>query len=60
MIMSVSSSEKNPLRDKLDEDSLDLSLMQLSEVPVREMASLTKGTAVDLSNNIITMLPVGV
>ena len=30
---------KNPLRDKLEEDVLDLSLMQLEEVPVNEIAS---------------------
>ena len=31
---------KNPLRDKLEEDILDLSLLQLQEVPVNEIVSL--------------------
>ena len=30
---------KTSLRDKLDEDVLDLSLMQMSEVPVTEIVS---------------------
>ena len=30
---------KNPLRDKLEEDILDLSLMQLQEVPVNDIVS---------------------
>ena len=30
---------KTSLRDKLDEDVLDLSLMQLNEVPVTEIVS---------------------
>jgi len=45
------------LRDKLDEDVLDLSLMQLSEIPVTEIAQLPKGTTLDLSNNHLVYLP---
>ena len=33
---------KTSLRDKLDEDVLDLSLMQMSEVPVTEIVSIVK------------------
>ena len=33
---------KTSLRDKLDEDVLDLSLMQMSEVPVTEIVSTVK------------------
>lgn len=33
---------KTSLRDKLDEDVLDLSLMQLTEVPVTEVVSINK------------------
>ena len=33
---------KTLLRDKLDEDVLDLSLMQMSEVPVTEIVSIVK------------------
>ena len=32
-------SKTNNLRDKLDENQLDLSLMQLTEVPVKEIVS---------------------
>jgi hypothetical protein len=35
----MSSSSKNPLRDKLEDDTLDLSLMQLEEVPVEDIVS---------------------
>jgi len=48
---------KTSLRDKLDEDVLDLSLMQLNEVPVTEIAQLPKGTTLDLSNNHLVYLP---
>lgn len=48
---------KNPLRDKLDEDVLDLSLMQLENVPVEDIAELTKASSLDLSNNRLTFLP---
>lgn len=48
---------KSNLRDKLDDDVLDLSLSQLNEVPVKEIATLTKGTTLDLSNNLLTFLP---
>ena len=30
---------KNPLKDKLEDDVLDLSLSQLEEVPVRDIVS---------------------
>ena len=35
---------KTSLRDKLDEDVLDLSLMQLSEVPVTDIVSMVLNT----------------
>lgn len=47
----------NNLRDKLEENQLDLSLMQLTEVPVKEISELPKGTHLDLSNNLLTWLP---
>lgn len=34
---------KNSLRDKLDDETLDLSVMQLEEVPVKEIVSFTPG-----------------
>jgi len=50
-------SKTNNLRDKLEENQLDLSLMQLTEVPVKEISELPKGTHLDLSNNLLTWLP---
>ena len=35
---------KTSLRDKLDEDVLDLSLMQMSEVPVTDIVSMVLNT----------------
>ncbi|XP_056406068.1 leucine-rich repeat-containing protein 59 [Hyla sarda] len=45
------------LRDKLDGNELDLSLSDLSEVPVRDLAAIPKATVVDLSCNKLTTLP---
>jgi len=50
-------SKTNNLRDKLEDNELDLSLMQLTEVPVQEISELPKGTHLDLSNNLLTWLP---
>jgi len=36
---------------------LDLSLMQMDEVPVEDLALVPKGTTVDLSNNLLVRLP---
>ncbi|XP_042859302.1 leucine-rich repeat-containing protein 59-like [Penaeus japonicus] len=48
---------KNNLRDKLDGDELDLSMMSLTEVPVKDIAALPRATKIDLSNNQLTILP---
>ncbi|XP_013785278.2 leucine-rich repeat-containing protein 59-like [Limulus polyphemus] len=45
------------LKDKLDGHELDLSLNELSEVPVKELAALPKATHIDLSCNKISSLP---
>ncbi|XP_071635574.1 uncharacterized protein [Temnothorax longispinosus] len=45
------------VKDKLKEDTLDLSLCDLEEVPVREIASLRKATNVNLSTNLLVSLP---
>ncbi len=37
-----SKTSTNSLKDKLDDDTLDLSLMQLTEVPVEEIVSRTE------------------
>lgn len=48
---------KNGLRNKLEGDELDLSMLNLTEVPVKEIASLPRATKVDLSNNQLLTLP---
>ncbi|KAM8837039.1 leucine-rich repeat-containing protein 59 isoform 2-T2 [Spinachia spinachia] len=45
------------LKDKICGNEVDLSLCDVSEVPVRELALFTKATVVDLSCNNITSLP---
>ncbi|CAI9569683.1 unnamed protein product [Staurois parvus] len=55
--MSRSAGKVGNLRDKLDGNELDLSLSDLSEVPVRELAALPKATVLDLSCNKLTTLP---
>ncbi|XP_053270164.1 leucine-rich repeat-containing protein 59 isoform X1 [Pleuronectes platessa] len=54
--MSKSSRVLN-LRDKISGNEADLSLCNLTEVPVRELALFPKVTIVDLSCNNITSLP---
>lgn len=48
---------KNSLRDKLEGDELDLSMMSIAEVPVKEIAALPRATKIDLSSNQLTSLP---
>lgn len=48
---------KNDLRDKLEGDYLDLSMMSLTEVPVKEIAALPRALKIDLSSNQLTSLP---
>ncbi|KAM4665022.1 leucine-rich repeat-containing protein 59 isoform 1-T4 [Discoglossus pictus] len=55
--MSRGAGKAGNLRDKLDGNELDLSLSDLSEIPVRELAALPKATALDLSCNKLTSLP---
>jgi len=51
-------SVRNNLRDKLEDGELDLSMMQLVDVPVREIEQLgTKVTALNLSHNLLSSLP---
>ncbi|XP_054454301.1 leucine-rich repeat-containing protein 59 [Anoplopoma fimbria] len=45
------------LKDQISGNEADLSLSNLTEVPVRELALFTKATVVDLSCNNITSLP---
>ncbi|ROI81894.1 Leucine-rich repeat-containing protein 59 [Anabarilius grahami] len=46
------------IKDKIDGNELDLSLSNLTEVPVKELAALPKATFLDLScNNLTTLTP---
>lgn len=45
------------IRDKVDGSEMDLSLMSIVEVPVKEIASITKIRKLDLSCNQIVRLP---
>jgi len=49
---------RNPLKDKLEDEELDLSMMQLTDVPVRDIEQLgTKVLTVNLSHNLLPTLP---
>ncbi|XP_033632464.1 leucine-rich repeat-containing protein 59-like [Asterias rubens] len=49
--------KKDSLRDHLDGNELDLSLSDLTKVPVKDLAALPKATCLDLSCNQLTSLP---
>uniref|UniRef100_A0A8C6NCM6 Uncharacterized protein n=1 Tax=Melopsittacus undulatus TaxID=13146 RepID=A0A8C6NCM6_MELUD len=55
--MSRGGGKGQSLKDKLDGNELDLSLCDLNEVPVRELAALPKATVLDLSCNNLISLP---
>ncbi|KAG7211159.1 hypothetical protein KM043_010483 [Ampulex compressa] len=46
------------VKDRLKDETLDLSLCDLKEVPVREIVSVRKATNLDLSNNLLVFLPI--
>ncbi|XP_071951604.1 leucine-rich repeat-containing protein 59-like [Antedon mediterranea] len=48
---------KDNLKDKLDGEELDLSMGNLTKVPVKELAALPKATVIDLSCNQLQTLP---
>ncbi|MEE6523864.1 hypothetical protein FKM82_022964 [Ascaphus truei] len=54
--MSRAAGRGGSLKDKLDGNELDLSLSDMTEIPVRELAALPKASVLDLScNNLITI-----
>lgn len=57
VIMTKAGNKGGNLRDKLDGNELDLSLSDLNEVPVKELAALPKATVLDLSCNKLSTLP---
>ncbi|XP_057333240.1 leucine-rich repeat-containing protein 59-like [Microplitis mediator] len=48
---------KIKVKDKLEDDTLDLSFCDLQEVPIREIAAIKKATRLDLSNNSLVSIP---
>ncbi|PSN57983.1 hypothetical protein C0J52_00220 [Blattella germanica] len=44
------------LRDRLEDGQLDLSMSEIEDVPVKEIAQIKKATSVDLSNNLLKSL----
>lgn len=48
--------EKINVRDRLTDNVLDLSLMNISKVPVQEIKTLRRATILDLSNNRISII----
>lgn len=48
--------EKINVRERLTENVLDLSLMNISVVPVNDIKPLKRATVLDLSNNVITAI----
>lgn len=60
--MSKRSKTKNEIeeiinvRDRLNDNVLDLSLMNISVVPVEQIKPLKRATVLDLSNNVITVI----
>ncbi|KAG9469002.1 hypothetical protein GDO78_021446 [Eleutherodactylus coqui] len=55
--MSRAPGKAGNLREKVDGNELDLSLCDMSEIPVRELAAIPKATVLDLSCNKLTALP---
>ncbi|CAK9802527.1 Leucine-rich repeat-containing protein 59 [Anthophora plagiata] len=45
------------VKDRLKDETLDLSLCDLKEVPVREIETIKKAAHLDLSSNLLTSLP---
>ncbi|KAK0180588.1 hypothetical protein PV327_002955 [Microctonus hyperodae] len=48
---------KIKVKDKLEDDTLDLSFCDLQEVPIREIATIRKASCLDLSNNQLISIP---
>jgi len=50
-------SKKVNLKDKVEDGEIDLSMMDLQDVPVKDIATIRKAHTLDLSNNHIIVLP---
>lgn len=49
-------SKKINVKERVDDDTIDLSLSDISEIPIKEIASFRRATILDLSSNNITSL----
>jgi len=56
--MQVTKKKAVSVKDKLDGNEIDMSMLGLTDVPVKELAAVSRGTVLDLSNNLIVLLPV--
>lgn len=54
--LKVDDQEKINVRERLTDNVLDLSLMNISTIPVDDIKPLKRATVLDLSNNIITII----
>ncbi|KAK0077772.1 hypothetical protein PV325_003478 [Microctonus aethiopoides] len=48
---------KIKVKDKLEDNTLDLSFCDLQEVPIREITTIRKASSLDLSNNQLVSIP---
>lgn len=56
--MQPSKKKTISVKDKLNGNEIDLSLLELTDVPVKELAAVTRGTILDLSNNKLITLSI--
>lgn len=54
--MPPAASEKINVKERVDDDTIDLSLSDITEIPIKEIASFKRATILDLSSNHITSL----
>ncbi|KAK9702645.1 Leucine rich repeat [Popillia japonica] len=52
-------SQKINLKDKIDDGEIDLSMCDLQDVPVKDIANIKNVFSLDLSNNHLITLPFG-
>lgn len=48
--------KKINVKERVDDDTIDLSLSDISEIPIKEIALFRRATILDLSSNNITSL----
>ena len=56
--MMTKETKKLNLKERLNEDTLDLSMCELETIPVKEIAEMSRVKKLNLSFNKLTTLPV--